>query len=128
MGRGLQESILFITDDRGRNLIMAVKIAALDYRSTQANLDSQTTTINNFLSDKTVTTIAVVDEFIMAHYTNIPPLSPTKVKVFNLVDAILSNGIQATETAINNFFGNNVTTVVQNPIALDSGVIVLIYR
>lgn len=108
---------------------MAVKIASLDYRSTQANLDSQTTAINNFLSDKTVTKIIVVDEFIMAHYTAVPLVGlPAKVKVFNLVDSIQANGISSTETAINNFITNNVTSMLQDPIALDSGVIVFIYR
>ena len=106
---------------------MAVKIANLDYRAGQTLLDQQTSTINNFLADKTVTKIIVVDEYIMAHYTNTTPTTPTKVKVFNMVDSIQANGIAATETAINNFITANVTTLIQDPIALDSGVIVLVY-
>jgi len=107
---------------------MAVKIAALDYRSTQSQLDSQTTAINAFLTDKTVTKLIVVDEFIMAHYSATPPAVPTKVKLFNLSNSIHDNGIAATETAIQNFISGNVTAMVQDPIALDSGVIVLVYR
>jgi len=108
---------------------MTVRIAPLDYRSTQANLDSQTVAINNFLADKTVTKLAVCDEFIMAHYTNAPLVGlPIKVKIFGLVDAIQANGIVATETAINNFINSNVTSQPQDVISLDSGVIVLVYR
>ena len=108
---------------------MPVKIASLDYRATQDLLNTQTTQINAFLIDKTVTKLVVVDEFIMAHYTNAPLIGPPlKVKIFNLIDSIRTNGIAATETAVNNFINTNVTTLAQDPIALDSGVIVLVYR
>lgn len=108
---------------------MPVKIAKLDYRSDQTNLNNQTTTINTFLADKTITKIAVVDEYIMAHYTNAPLVGlPAKVRIFNLIDSIVTSGIAATETAVNNFITSNATSLIQDPIALDSGVIVLVYR
>jgi len=107
---------------------MPIKIASLDYRSSQSLLDSQTVTINSFLSDKTVTKLVVCDEFIMAHYTAAPLVGlPIKVKIFALTDAIQANGIPATETAINNFINSNVTSP-EDLISLDSGVIVLVYR
>jgi hypothetical protein len=108
---------------------MPVRIAPLDYRGTQANLDSQTTNINTFLADKTVTQVAVCDEFIMVHHTNAPLIGlPTKVKIFNLSDAVQANGIPAVETAINDFINSNVTSSPQAPITLDSGFIVLVYK
>ena len=109
---------------------MSVKIAALDYRSTQANLDAQTVAINSFLSTRTVTKVVVCDEYILCHYTASPLVGlPLKVKIFNLVDAIQTNGMPATETAISNFINSNVTgTLPQDIITLDSGVIVLVYR
>lgn len=108
---------------------MSVKISALDYRAGSTLLDQQTTAINQFLSDKTVTQIAVCDEFIMAHYTAAPLVGlPHKIKVFSLANSVTENGIQATENAINTFITNNVTSSPQAPITLDSGFIVLVYK
>ena len=107
---------------------MAVKIASLDYRSEQTLLDTQTQQINTFLANKTVTKITVVDEYIMAHYTNVIPVKATKVKVFNLSERIRQNGITTTESLVDNFISANVTSLSQDPITLDNGVIILVYQ
>lgn len=104
---------------------MAVKITALDYRSTDALIDAQETAINSFLSTRTLQFVTVVDEFLIGVFLNVPPVTAHKVKIFKAVDNIVNNGIASTETLIANFLvGKTVTQLIN----LDSGAILIVYQ
>lgn len=107
---------------------MAIKIFNLDYRSSQETIDSQVTTINNFLTTKTFQWMEeawVGAEIFIAQHTNIVPGIPAKIKVFNLRNEVLTNGISATETTVANFLSGK--TQIQR-LAVEEGVFVLVYQ
>ena|ERR1051325_10274585 len=105
---------------------MSVKIISLDWRSTDALISQQETTINTFLTTHTLLNVSAVGEFIIAIYNNSVPATPHKVKIFKAVESISANGISATETAIDNFITGK--TLRGDPLWLDSGVILVIYQ
>lgn len=105
---------------------MAIKIYNLDWRSTDALVSSQETTINNFIANKTIQNVAAVDEFLIARYNNNAPTRPPKVKIYKIVERIQAIGINSTETEIQNFINTNVTSLI-SILNLDSGTILFVY-
>lgn len=104
---------------------MPVKISNIDWNSTDALISQQETAINTFLSTRTLTNWAATEEYVLAVFTNVAPSVASKVKVFKLVDSILTNGIAATETAVNNFITGKTIRDILYP---ERGIIFIIYE
>ena len=104
---------------------MLFVIKPLDFRSDDSLLASQEAVINAALQNVTLKEVISADEFLIAVIEPTIPTIPQKVKVFKVLDKILSEGISATETTINNFFS---TRTYINHIQLDEGIFLVIYE
>lgn len=75
-----------------------VKIARLDWRSTQGLMNSQVNQMNNFLVGKTLLHVAIADEWIVGIYvitgSPLPPAPTgvdTKFKAYRILEELGSN-------------------------------------
>lgn len=102
-----------------------IKIAPLDWRSSQELIDSQITAANNFMSTRTFVAVIADNEWGILGFNTGSEGSPIKFKIFNVSAEIAANGVAATETLIENFLSSKTFVGWQD---LEGGGILIWYR
>lgn len=102
-----------------------IKITHLDWRASDALIAQQESTINGFLSTRTLRNLIAVDEFLIADYVNTAETNPQKVKIFKFSESILLNGVSSTETVIANFIASKT---IRKLLQLDEGIFLVVYN
>ena len=105
---------------------------SLDWRSSESQISSQITAVDNFLSTVTVIgTPYLVDEFIIIEYQNVVPSTPMKVKIDKMLERIysetsLNEGIDAVQDYFEGIFdGTRTLLKIEN---LEEGTLFIVYQ